>query len=256
MGYAGPMRLRHLLLPLLLLCVLAPGLARAQAQQDGLLAYQALAAGDFALAEFYASRALAAGGLRPPDQAAVLSYRGDARRRMGRFDEAAADYAEAIEIGLPTEFAARVLNNRGIALFGLQRFEEAIRAYEGALALSPAFVEAMDNLGATWLRVGDARAALEAFNDAVRLDPENARARNNRGRAYLDLEFYDEALADFTAALDLGTPSPATPLFNRGIAHERLGDRAAAAADFAAAQQLRPDEPTYQEKFREYGLVP
>lgn len=250
------MGVRGRLFSLFLLSALAPGVADAQAHQDGLLAYQALAAGDFELAEFYASRALADGSLRPPDQAAVLSYRGDARRRMGRFDEAAVDYAAAIDLGLPTEFAARVLNNRGIALFGSQRFEEAIRAYEGALALSPEFVEAMDNLGATWLRVGDARAALELFNDAVRLDPENPRARNNRGRAYLEMEFFDEAVADFTAALDLGTPSPATPLFNRGIAHERMGDRAAAAADFTAARQLRPDEPTYQEKFREYGLIP
>jgi tetratricopeptide (TPR) repeat protein len=250
------MLLRRTAVLVIILCALLPAAAMAQATQDGLLAYQALNAGDFELAEFYATRALESGELRRPDHAAVLTYRGDALRRMGRFEEAVVDYTEAVETGLPPEFAARALNNRGIALFGMLRFEEAIRSYRGALELDPEFVEAMDNLGTTLMRIDELPEALEAFNAAIAIDPSNPRARNNRGRAFLELEFYEEALVEFTAAIELGAGGLATPVFLRGITYERLGDREAARADLARALELRPGEPTYQEKFREYGLIP
>ena len=51
--------------------------------QDALRAFDALRAGDWELANVYATRALEAGTLAPGDQAAVYGYRGDARRHLG-----------------------------------------------------------------------------------------------------------------------------------------------------------------------------
>jgi tetratricopeptide (TPR) repeat protein len=99
--------------------------------------------------------------------------------------------------------------------------------------------------------------AFQDFADALKISPDNARAYSNRGQAYMQLEFYEEAVADFTAAIDNTTdPEEAVvPLFNRGLAWEALGEEGEAREDFALAYELAPDEPTYQDKFLEYGLA-
>jgi len=97
----------------LLLCFLVFSAHHSYAQpiRDALSSFQALESGDLILADFYATLALESPELLGADRAAVYSYRGDARRRMGRFEEAILDYNLAIEMGLPTLFLAKVYNN-------------------------------------------------------------------------------------------------------------------------------------------------
>jgi len=231
-------------------------LANSQNLKDALSAHQALTLGDLQLAEFYATRALSDNDLIGSDRAAVFSYRGDAKRRMGNFEESVDDYSNAIEIGLPAAFMARVLNNRGLALFGMFQWETAVRDFREALVLDPDFIIAMDNLGTGLMAMGNMQEAINTFTEAMLADPSNARVINNRGRAYMVLKFFEEAIQDFSTAIELGNSNIATPLFNRGIAHESLGNREAARKDFERALALRPNELTYQDKFREYRLIP
>ena len=242
---------------IVVLWVLVPTAATAQqGRDDGLRAFQALTAGDFELAVFYATRSIESGELATGDRAAVLSYRGDARRHLGVLDAALEDLTSAIRLGLPPQFAARVFNSRGLVRFAERDWLGALRDYDTALELAPDFVAAMDNRATVFLMMGDLEQAIAGYNQTLAADPGNAMAYNNRGRAFLQLRYYEEAIADFTRALELGTPNPATPLFNRGMAHEGRGDRDAARADFERALALNPREPTYREKFVEYGLVP
>jgi len=56
-------------------------------------------------------------------------------------------------------------------------------------------------------------------------------------------------------AMNLGARG-ALPFFNRAMAFEGLGDREKALEDLVIAVAKEPNEVTYQEKFREYGLTP
>ena len=226
-----------------------------QGAQDGLAAYQALANRDWDLAVFFATRAIEAGNLAPGDLAAVLAYRGDALRHKGDFAAAIDDYDAGLNIGFPQAFQVRVLNNRGIAFYAIGIFDLAIEDYTEAIILDPAFAAALDNRGTAWVGMGQYEEGIRDYTAVIALDPGNTVAYNNRGRVYLEMRFYEEAIADFTAALDLGSTS-VTPLFNRAMAYDGLGERDLAAADLAIAHAMEPNEISYQEKFREYGLIP
>ena len=69
------------------------------------------------------------------------------------------------------------------------------------------------------------------------LDPNNPLIPYNRGNAYFDRQQYERAIGDFSGAIELDG-SFALAYFNRGLAQERLGDNAAAAADYRRAVAL------------------
>ena len=102
---------------------------------------------------------------------------------------------------------------------------------------------------------GDGRyeAAVDAFTRAILagdLPPEAlAITFNNRGVAYSELGDFDRAISDCNQALGLA-PGDATAIRNLRIAHlrraaaaARLGDRAAAQADYDRAIELDPTHP-------------
>ena len=102
---------------------------------------------------------------------------------------------------------------------------------------------------------GDGRyeAAVDAFTRAILagdLPPEAlAITFNNRGVAYSELGDFERAISDCNQALGLA-PGDATAIRNLRIAHlrrdaaaARLGDRAAAQADYDRAIELEPTHP-------------
>jgi tetratricopeptide (TPR) repeat protein len=250
------------LLRLLLLCfavgVAVPAAAQLAdtAMQDALRAFDALRTGNYQLAQFYATRALDAGTLARGDQAGVLSYRGDARRRQADYEGAIGDYTQALALGLPPPFAARVHNNRALAHIRTERVDLALQDYTQAVTLDPTFAEAFNNRGALYTlnRVYD--RAIADHTTAIRLNPTHGPSFANRAEAYLRIKFYEEAIEDFTIAMELALSraDALIALFNRGRAWEGLGVEDEARADFALAFEMAPDEPTYREKYIEYGL--
>jgi tetratricopeptide (TPR) repeat protein len=229
--------------------------AMAQAPADGLAAYQALANRDWDLAVFYSTRAIEAGTLPPGDLAAVLAYRADALRKKGDFAAAVEDYDAGLEIGYPAAFRVRVLNNRGIAFYAIGIFDLAIEDYTEALRLDPTFSAALDNRGTAWVAMGLYEQGIIDYTAVIALDPGNTVAYSNRGRTFLEMRFWQEAVDDFTMALDLGAAT-ALAVFNRAMAFEGLGENEMARADLVIAFTMEPNQVTYQEKYREYGLIP
>ena len=98
--------------------------------------------------------------------------------------------------------------NRGNALHHLGRPDDALAAYERALALTPDVAEA-------WLGRGNALGTLKRFNEALTayeraltLRPDFPEAWLGRGNALCDLKRHDDALAAFDRALALVRSSP------------------------------------------------
>ncbi|NJK59251.1 MAG: tetratricopeptide repeat protein [Oscillatoriales cyanobacterium SM2_1_8] len=94
------------------------------------------------------------------------------------------------------------------------------------------------------LQQQDWPAALTALHRTIAL-PDHPKywakrqgALNNRCLVYIQLQQYQRAIADCSAALH-ASPTEATYL-NRGIAHHRLGRFDRATADFTAALRLSP----------------
>lgn len=194
-------------------------------REEGLPAWAGLVAAELALGEEDADDAYAAfmsAGEKDPDAAgpraalgetgkahgddsglgALYAWRGAVRRRQGRLEDAAFDFARSLEL-CPTA--------------------PWTRAWKGELALA----------------AGDAAAALPDLTAAATLLPGDPDFALWRGRALCELGRCSEARAEFDRALSK-QPLHVWALVAAGACREKQGDRKAAAAYYERAKALAP----------------
>jgi tetratricopeptide (TPR) repeat protein len=75
--------------------------------------------------------------------------------------------------------AAGILYGKGNTLFKLERFEEAIEAFKGALDIEPESPKIWQGLANTYLKIGNYDRANKAFTKLLELDPENSQAKDH-----------------------------------------------------------------------------
>lgn len=90
-------------------------------------------------------------------------------RGEGRHEEAVAAFERALALR-PGLIAAH--NNLGNTLIDMGRLDEAVRLFRRAIALHPGLHVTHHNLGNAWLRLNDGAAAEAAFREALRLAPD------------------------------------------------------------------------------------
>lgn len=143
---------------------------------------------------------------------------------------------------MTTVGTAQSLLERAAALREAGRVEEAIAAYQQALALEPDAPDSWYNLGWLLRRAGRHEAALAAYAEALRRGaggPEEIHL--NRAVILADhLARPDEARAELDAAL-AANPSYVPALLNLGNLHEDRGRRAEARAAYERALAEAPD---------------
>ena len=101
------------------------------------------------------------------------------------------------------EVAARAQQGLGIALLLQGRAMEAETALRQAVALDPTLWRAWNALGSYHDRQGAWEPATESYDRALALRPDSAILHNNRGFSNLLRRHFEEAIADFSAALRL-----------------------------------------------------
>jgi lipoprotein NlpI len=107
-----------------------------------------------------------------------------------------------------TEHRVLAYMRRGIAYDNQGEFDQAIADYKEALGLNPQKAQAYYNRGNTYWHKGDYVHAIADFNDAIKLDPKSAPAYRSRGLAALYSSNADKALADLTQASKLDPKDP------------------------------------------------
>ncbi|MDR1556595.1 MAG: AAA family ATPase [Tannerellaceae bacterium] len=114
----------------------------------------------------------------------------------------------------------------------------AIRNFDKALRLYPAFVDAWVRKGISLLDTGDYYAAQTCFNEAVRLSPLSFKARYNRGKCLILLKHYEEAVADMDKAIAIKSDHAAAHEY-LAEAYRCLGDEKKARYHQHIADELR-----------------
>jgi eukaryotic-like serine/threonine-protein kinase len=214
---------------------------------------------------------------------AVLANRGLIRFQAGKWEQAATDLREAIELN-PRQYSAHVtlaqvyrkqhqldqaLEQLGLAIalkpdladlrrmravWNLERPDAsaaeraaALRDLEDAIRRdapgSRALAKDHAKRAYALLRDGRLAEALDACETALYIHPEDAEARRVRLTALLELRRYDQVIDACDGYLRSGQPSPEW-LELRGLARVKRNDFAGAIEDYTLALSLRPGAPS------------
>lgn len=135
---------------------------------------------------------------------------------------------------------------RGRASAAQENYDQAIVAFNKAIALDPKNVTVYESRGDAYLGKKEIERAIADYNEALRLLPKDAdpsdRARllRQRGVAYFLAENYDRALVDQDEVIRLA-PKSAMNYIDRGQTYSCQTDYKRALADFTQAIRLEPD---------------
>jgi len=129
---------------------------------------------------------------------------------------------------------------RGETFFKLKRYEQALDAYQQAVAIRPEYAAAWQGQGDTLSQLQQYEEALEAYDQAIQIQPDYLEAWNNRGEALAQLQHYEEAIDAFDAALKIQSDS-LEAWQSRGDVQIKLQQYSEAIASFDQVLELQPD---------------
>ena len=158
-------------------------------------------------------------------------------RELDRFDEALAAFDRALALS-PDH--AEALYGRGIALRELGRPQEALAAFDRAIALRWRHPPSHYDRAVALRDLGQLEEALVAYDQAIAFNRDYAEAYNNRGNVLIELKHYDQALRSFDRAIAI-RPDYAEAWSNRSIALKALLRPEEALDSSLKALALRPD---------------
>ncbi len=138
--------------------------------------------------------------------------------------------------------APGALNDAGLILQKLGKYERAEAAFLQAIQGTPEPVAALVNLGALRRMLGRPQEAFADLMKALEIDPDSAVGWNNLGMLLRDLRRQPMAISAFKRAVSLA-PEWVVPRRNLGVALSEAGDTSQALQEFRAAIELAPGEP-------------
>lgn len=77
-------------------------------------------------------------------------------------------------------------------------------------------------------------------NKALECLPKSSNVLDSRGFVYLRLGRYEEAIADYNAAVAISNNPPPASLYGRGLAEQKSGQKLSGEADIQAAESMQP----------------
>lgn len=161
---------------------------------------------------------------------------GDALRSAGRSGDALRNFETAVEI---QPAFADAQDNLGETLLARGRLGEAMPHLIEAARLDPKSPEARVNLGTALRDAGRPADAEAQYRAALAIDPDNAEARRGLGNVLAQFGRFAEAIAQYREALRVN-PNDADAHYNLGLASAQMGDQNTAIVQFVEVARLQP----------------
>ena len=97
----------------------------------------------------------------------------------------------------------RALNTLGAFHFGRQEYEQAIAAYEKAIAINPAFSQPYNQMGYAYRFIGRNDEAEKAFKKYIELIPDDPNPYDSYAELLMKLGRFDESIKSYEKALSV-----------------------------------------------------
>ena len=179
----------------------------------------------------------------PADQASLIYFnRAGSYRALGQLNEAIADYTHALE---HTSDVLPIYIERSISYRLMDRNEEALLDIERALAIEPKNADLLNLRAIEKIQLNDVHGALADLDAAIDLEPKNAAFFGNRAGVLENMGEKAKAIDDYTVALRL-EPGNAKFYYRRGYLYRLSGKAAESESDYKAATAIEPDLPAYK----------
>ncbi|MGD2086331.1 MAG: tetratricopeptide repeat protein [Candidatus Aminicenantes bacterium] len=135
-----------------------------------------------------------------PKYARVYNNMGIAFYNLQKYDEAISAYQNAIKI--KPKYAA-AYNNMGNALYKQEKYDDAIAAYKKAIEIAPEYPVDYLNMGNALRKKERYKEAITAYQKSIVLNPKSFYAYNNIGNALCHLDKYEDAIAAYKKAIEI-----------------------------------------------------
>ncbi|MBI1819126.1 MAG: tetratricopeptide repeat protein [Nitrospirae bacterium] len=141
-----------------------------------------------------------------PDYSEAYNYAGTISESSGDLDAAEKFYKKALKNRLyqTPQFSHYHL---GDVYLKRGKYQEALAEYQEAIHIDPGFVEAYRASGDIFLKVGDAAAAIASFEEAVHLSPDDPQNHFKLGEAYWNQKIYKKGEVEFNKVISLAPNS-------------------------------------------------
>ena len=173
---------------------------------------------------------------------------------QAEYDRAIDSFTKVLEMAPYGEENYKVYYNRGTAYLKNRDYEKAIYDFTKTIETAPGKDKeirffSFKSRGDAWQGKKEYPNAIRDYSKALELFPQHGDVKHvYQGRAWaaLNMEKYDDAISDFTAALTIDGKL-ANAYYGRGLAWHKKGDSQRAMGDAKEAVKLKPDNKDYDD---------
>jgi len=148
-------------------------------------------------------------------------------------------------------FAIIVVSNAVLTFERNRVWKDDLSLWSDVVSKSPGKAQSVNNRGMAYNSLGQRDNAIADFTKAIELSQGYADAYTNRGNIYATNEQWGKAIADYTSAIAIN-PKDAEAYNNRGNVYVNIEQWQKAIADYSKTIELNPDY-TNSYSYREYA---
>jgi len=130
----------------------------------------------------------------------------------------------------------------GVSLLNEGKLDEAIAAFNKALAIDPDLASAHYNLAITYEKKDQPEEARKHFQETIRIKPDFGEAYQAVGDSLMAAKKFEEASGYLVKATEL-MPESYAAFYNLGVSYSNSGKYAEAESAYRKATQISPNEP-------------
>ncbi|MCP4134662.1 MAG: tetratricopeptide repeat protein [bacterium] len=155
----------------------------------------------------------------------ILSKVGDIYYEKGELDKAHETFSKITELEPLTENARIAYINIGNIMDDAGKFDDAIKAYEKSITISPKDDAVHYNIGLAYKHAGKPELALKAWEKASKLNTSDPKPLVARANYYYEEGLYEPAMKEFRDVQDRwpNTQEAQEALYKIGLIHNKKG---------------------------------